>query len=71
VRLDQERRLMSLLKDPRLRWPDGFSWGPGGWLYVTCSSLHHVLFVSSERMHANAPYQIYRFKPGASGIPGH
>jgi sugar lactone lactonase YvrE len=71
VRLDQERRLMSLLKDPQLRWPDGFSWGPGGWLYVTCSSLHHVLFVSSERMRANAPYQIFRFKPGATGIPGH
>lgn len=71
VRLDQERRLMSLLKDQRLRWPDGFSWGPDGWLYVTCSALHHVLFVSGDHMLANAPYQIYRFKPGASGVPGH
>lgn len=71
IRLGQDRRLMTLLKDPRLRWPDGFSWGPGGWLYVTCSSLHHVLFVSSDRMRANAPYQIYRFKPGATGVPGH
>lgn len=71
VRLDQERRLMTLLKDDRLRWPDGFSWGPGGWLYVTCSSLENVLFVSSDTMRANAPYQIFRFKPGASGVPGH
>jgi sugar lactone lactonase YvrE len=71
VRLGQDRRLLTLLKDPRLRWPDGFSWGPDGWLYVTCSSLQHVLFVSAERMQANAPYHIYRFKPGATGVPGH
>ena len=71
IRLGPDQRLMTLLKDPRLRWPDGFSWGPDGWLYVTCSSLHHVLFVSADVMHANAPYQIYRFKPGATGVPGH
>ena len=51
-------------KDPRLRWPDGFSFGPDGWLYVTCSSLQHVLFVARGTRRAHAPYQIYRFKPG-------
>lgn len=68
--LGQDRTLTTLLKDPRLRWPDGFSFGPDGWLYVTCSSLHHVLFVATERMRANAPYQIFRFKPGPHGVPG-
>lgn len=66
-----EGELTTLLKDARLRWPDGFSFGPGGWLYVTCSALHHVLFVSAERMRANAPYHIYRFRPGPAGVPGH
>jgi sugar lactone lactonase YvrE len=68
--LSPDRKLTTLLKDPRLRWPDGFSFGPDGWLYVTCSSLHHVLFVSTAHMKANAPYQIFRFKPGPMGVPG-
>jgi hypothetical protein len=59
------------VKDPTLRWPDGLSFGPDGWLYLTCSSLQHVLFVSTAHMRAHAPYQVLRFKPGASGFPGH
>ena len=70
LRLGQNRQLTTLLKDARLRWPDGFSFGPHGWLYVTCSSLQHVLFVPKSRMRAHAPYQIFRFRPGVKGIPG-
>jgi len=68
--LGQDRKLRTLIKDPRLRWPDGFSFGPDGWLYVTCSALQHVLFISSEHMHDHAPFQIFRFKPGVPGVPG-
>ena len=70
VRLGQDRRLTTLVKDARLRWPDGFSFGPDGWLYVTCSSLQNVLFVGSGEVRAHAPYQIFRFQPGVAGIPG-
>lgn len=68
--LAPDRSLKTLLKDDRLRWPDGFSFGPNGWLYVTCSSLHHVLFISPDHMRAHAPYQIFRFQPGVEGVPG-
>jgi len=68
--LAPDRMLRTLVKDPKLRWPDGLSFGPDGWLYVTCSSLQHVLFVSNATMRANAPYQIFRFRPGASAAPG-
>jgi sugar lactone lactonase YvrE len=71
VLLKPDRTLETLIKDPRLRWPDGFSFGPGGWLYVTCSSLHHVLFVSESVTRKNAPYQIYRLRPGATAVAGH
>ena len=71
VLLKTDRTLETLVKDPRLRWPDGFSFGPDDWLYVTCSSLHHVLFVGQETMRAHAPYQVFRLKPGAKGIAGH
>jgi len=68
--LAPDRTLRTLVKDPKLRWPDGLSFGPDGWLYVTCSSLQHVLFVSNATMRANAPYQIFRFRPGASAAAG-
>jgi Major royal jelly protein len=71
VLLGPDRKLTTLLKDPRLRWPDGFSFGPDGWLYLTCSSLQHVLFLPPDSVRAHAPYQVFRFRPGHGGIPGH
>jgi len=66
-----DRVLRTVLKDPqKLRWPDGFSFGPDGWLYFTCSSLQHVLFVSKAHMREHAPYQIFRFKPGPTAPAG-
>jgi sugar lactone lactonase YvrE len=71
VALGQDRVLRTLVKDERLRWPDGLSFGPDGWLYVSCSALDRVILRSAEEIRAHAPYQIFRFKPGASGVPGH
>jgi sugar lactone lactonase YvrE len=68
--LGPEKKLRTVVKDERLRWPDGLSFGPEGWLYVTCSALQHVLFRSAASVRAHAPYQIYRFKPGHEGVPG-
>ncbi len=71
VVLGADRKLRTLLKDPMLRWPDGFSFGPDGWLYVTCSALHHVIVKSAGHVRSQAPYQIFRFQPGVPGVPGH
>jgi sugar lactone lactonase YvrE len=62
--LDKDKKLRTLVKDERLRWPDGLAFSDDGYLYVTCSALQHVLFRSAEHIRAHAPYQIYRFKPG-------
>jgi sugar lactone lactonase YvrE len=69
--LEPDRRLRTLVKDPKLRWPDGLSFGPDGSLYVTCSALQDVLFRSAGSRRAHAPYQIYRFKAGGTAAPGH
>jgi sugar lactone lactonase YvrE len=69
--LGPDGTLTTLLETSELRWPDGFSFGPGGWLYVTASALHHVIGRSEDHIRAHAPYQIYRFRPGGRGIPGH
>jgi sugar lactone lactonase YvrE len=72
VTIATDRTLRTLVKEPKiLRWPDGFSFGPDGWLYLTCSSLQHVLFTTGRHMRAHAPYQIFRFRPGASAPAGH
>jgi sugar lactone lactonase YvrE len=68
--IGQDRKLRTLLADPRLRWPDGFSWGPDGWLYVTCSALQHVMFRTAAHERAHAPYHVFRFRPGPTGVPG-
>ncbi|MGQ0587538.1 MAG: L-dopachrome tautomerase-related protein [Gammaproteobacteria bacterium] len=71
VLLRQDKTLQTLLKDDNLRWPDGFSWGPDGYLYVSCSALHQIIGRPSWTWDDGAPYQVYRFKPGGRGVPGH
>ena len=71
VLLRQDQTLETLIKDDLLRWPDGFSFGPDGWLYVSCSALHQIIGMPPWTYDDHAPYQIFRFKPGGRGIPGH
>ena len=68
--LGPDRVLRTIVKDARLRWPDGFSFGPDGWLYVTCSALHQVMFMGKDAVRQHAPYQVFRFKPGPPSAPG-
>jgi sugar lactone lactonase YvrE len=71
LRLGRDRKLETLLRHPRIRWPDGFSFGPEGWLYVTCSALQHVIGLSPEHVRSQSPFQIFRFRTGIDSIPGH
>ncbi|HMA84404.1 MAG TPA: L-dopachrome tautomerase-related protein [Desulfosalsimonadaceae bacterium] len=68
VRMAPDGSLTPLVHTRRLRWPDGLGFGPDGYLYVTCSALHQVIGKSWKE---ESPFQIYRFKPGGKGIPGH
>lgn len=65
VRMLPSGELQTLLKSASIRWPDGFSFGPQGHLYFTCSSLHQVIGNSAGVIKKNGPYQIYRFMPPA------
>ena len=70
LRLSPDKKLTTLIKDPRLRWPDGLSFGPDHWLYISDSALQDVMFKSKKYIRSKAPYYIFRFKPGSPGIAG-
>lgn len=71
VLLRPDRSLQTLVRDPRLRWPDGFSFGPDNWLYVSCSALHQVIGRLPGQIDAAGPYQIYRLRAPHGATPGH
>lgn len=54
----------------RLRWADALSFGPDGWLYVADSAIPDQMLRSKAHMREQAPYRIFRFKPGTEGVPG-
>jgi sugar lactone lactonase YvrE len=71
VVLKPDRTLETLVRSEKLlRWPDGFSFGPDGWLYVTCSSLQEVLGKTPSNIREHAPYQVLRIKALAPATPG-
>jgi sugar lactone lactonase YvrE len=63
-------RQATLVRDPRLVWPDGLSFGPEGWVYVTDSQLNRVLFHSRRAIAKLGPHYLYRFRGLADGQPG-
>jgi len=71
VKMNIQGNLETLIKDPKLRWPDGFSFGPDGWLYVTASSLQYVIAKPDKYIAEKGPYQIYRFKTDTNTRAGH
>lgn len=70
IRLRTDKKMETLVQTPRLRWPDGFSFGADGWLYITCSSLQHVIGKPPSSVPEHAPYQVFRIKLDTEGIPG-
>ena len=71
TRLSTDGTLSTLIKDTKLRWPDGFSFGPDGYLYVTASSLQHVIAKPASYIAHKGPYQIFRLKTDETAMPGH
>ena len=60
----------TLIRSPEIRWPDALSFGPDGYLYLADSALAELILKPREHIDAQAPYQIYRFRPGAEGVAG-
>ncbi|MCJ2096026.1 major royal jelly family protein [Methylobacterium sp. J-072] len=61
----KESGLTTLVQDPRLRWPDTFSQGPDGTVYVTTSHIQDSAFYK-EGAPIALPTELWSFKPTAA-----
>lgn len=70
ARVDASSRNISVVfRDPNhLQWPDGLSFGPSNWLYVTSSALHHSF--SGRTVSDFAPFYIMRMKMDIGAAAG-
>jgi len=61
----------TLIRSSKIRWPDGLSFGPDGWLYLSDSAIQDQVLRSKDHIKSKGPYYIFRFRPGYQGVPGH
>ena len=70
VVLRPNREALTLIRDDRLVWPDGLSFGPENWIYLTDSQLNRIMFKPKDEVARTAPHHLYRFTALAPGLPG-
>jgi|SRR6476661_197006 len=58
--------LQPLVRDARIRWADGLSFGADGYVYVTDSAIPDQMLRSKEHIRSAGPYTIFRFRLPAS-----
>jgi Major royal jelly protein len=65
-----DRKQYTLVTHEKMRWPDGMSFGPDGYVYVADSDIPDMMMKSKSHMKENAPYYIFKFKGLANGVAG-
>ena len=68
--VDRSRDARTLIRSNKIRWPEGLTFGPDGWLYVSDSAMSELVLKSQEHIEAQAPYRVFRFQPGGAEAPG-
>lgn len=68
--ISPERAYRVLVKDPRISWPESFSFGPDGMLYFVASQLHLSAPLNGGHNASRPPYLVLRVKALAPGVPG-
>lgn len=70
IAMAPDGKLTTIVKDKRIRWADGLSFGPDGWLYLADSAIPHLVLQSAAHHAEQAPYYVWRFKPGTRAAAG-
>lgn len=74
ARMSPNGQLQTLIRDDRIRWADGISFGPEGAVYFTDSAIPYIFgslpVASAASIEANGPYHLFRFQSDVPGVPG-
>ena len=70
LKVGPDGSVVTVVRSPRIRWADALSFGPDGWLYLADSAIPELVLKPREHVRSQAPYFIFRFRPGHSGVPG-
>lgn len=62
-RLSKVGKLEKLAADPRLEWPDTFSQGPDGAIYITASHINDGPQYNHGKSPRTKPYEVFKFMP--------
>jgi sugar lactone lactonase YvrE len=63
VRRTPDGNTETLVTDPRLQWPDTFSEGPDGSIYITASHINESPTFNEGKSTRTTPYAVFKFKP--------
>jgi sugar lactone lactonase YvrE len=69
--LNQKRELRTLIRDERIRWPDGLSLTEDGWLYITDSDIPDLMLQPRQHVQQSGPFYVFRAQTGKMGRAGH
>ncbi|MBV9679407.1 MAG: hypothetical protein JO185_23930 [Acidobacteriaceae bacterium] len=60
TRLTSDKKLEMVVKDNRLQWPDTFTQGPDGSIYITASHIHHSPTYNQGLSVRKQPYAVFK-----------
>ncbi|NCD67761.1 gluconolactonase [Mucilaginibacter sp. R11] len=60
--VDSKGKLNTLVKDPRISWPDSMGISPDGYLYFSCSQMNRLPKFHQGVDKTDYPYRIYKVK---------
>ena len=58
----EDGKVLTLVRDSRLLWPDSFGIGSDGYLYFSCSQLQRQPVWNDGKSKVEFPYQVFRVK---------
>jgi sugar lactone lactonase YvrE len=65
-----DRKYKKLIQDPKICWPESFSFDSDGYLYFVASKLYQSAPLHKGKSVAQPPFYLLRIKALAPGVPG-
>jgi sugar lactone lactonase YvrE len=62
-RLTPDKKIETVVTDKQLQWPDTFSEGPDGAIYITASHINDSPMFNNDKSTRTMPYAVFKFMP--------